>query len=260
MLDVSTFLAWYWPLAAAHVGLTAVAVALGVAAERSPLGRARRIQSDPVPPDQQRRELLANLRFVLVVPAALAAVLAAGAIHLGPDTLLRGVLTFAACSLAFDAYYYLLHRAMHTRRLMPIHRHHHLSRVTGPLTGQSMSTLEMLGWIVGYVGVPWLLSQVAPLSLVGYLAYLLYNVFGNIFGHANVELGPRSFTRSPTVWLVHPYTFHALHHARFIKHFGFGSTFMDRLGHTEWPDWVEAYEQVMAGTPLHDHGKLGPPR
>lgn len=260
MLDAPTLLAWFWPLAAAHVGLTVVSVAAGLAVERSPLGRARQIQSDPVPPGQLRRELLSNVRFCLLVPAALAAALAADVFQFGPDTLLRGALTFAACSVAFDAYYYLLHRAMHLRRLMPIHRFHHLSRVTGPLTGQSMSLAEALGWIVGYVGVPWLLSQIAPLSLVGYLAYLGYNIFGNVLGHANVELGAPALTRSPAVWFAHPFTFHALHHARFTKHFGFGSTFMDRLGHTEWPDWVDAYQQVIAGAPLHDHGKLGRPR
>lgn len=258
MLDVSTFLAWYLPLTAAHVGLTAVAVALGIAAERSPFGRARQIQSDPLPPGQLRRELVSNVVFCLLAPAALAAALAADALPLGPDTLLRGLATFALCSVGFDTYYYGLHRAMHLRRLMPIHRHHHLSRVTTPLTGQSMSLLEMLGWLGGYIGVPWLIGQLVPLGLVGYLAYLAYNVFGNVLGHANVEMGPPALTRSPTVWFVHPYTFHALHHARFTRHFGFASTFMDRLGRTEWPDWVDAYEQVIRGEPLHDHGKLGP--
>ena len=91
--------------------------------------------------------------------------------------------------------------------------------------------------------------------------YLGYNVFGNMIGHVNVELGPRALTRSPMVWLAHPFTFHALHHARSfkkIRHFGFGSTFMDRLAGTEWPDWVEAHAQVMAGEPLRGGGERGP--
>lgn len=253
------FLAWYGPLALAHVALTAATTGLGLLAERSSLARTRQIQADPVPPGQLRRELLSNVMFCALVPAGVAALLAADLVPWGPDSVLRALATFAACSVAFDAYYYALHRALHTRRLMPVHRHHHLSRVTGPLTGQSMSLAEALGWLVGYVGPPLLLALVAPPSLVGYLAYLAYNVAGNIFGHANVEFGPRFMTRSPAVWLAHPLTFHALHHARFVRHFGFGSTFMDRLGDTEWPDWVDAYASVMRGRPLHDHGKIPPP-
>lgn len=256
MLDstASTFFEWFALLAAAHLALTALFVGLGLLAERS--GRWPRIQADRISPGQLRRELLANLRFCAIVPAALAALLAAGAVHTGPDTWLRGALTFVAASLLFDVYFYMLHRALHLRPLMRFHRLHHLSRVTTPLSGQSMSTVEALGWAAGFVAVPWLLSQVAPISLIGYLTYLVFNTGGNIIGHANVEVAGPSGTRSPVVWLAHPYTFHALHHARFTRHFGFGSTFMDRLAGTEWPDWVDAYEQVRAGVPLRDHGKV----
>lgn len=123
-----------------------------------------------------------------------------------------------------------------------------------------MSLGEACGWLLGYCGVPLALGLFAPLSLVGYLAYLSYNVFGNVIAHANVEMAPPALTRSPAVWLAHPYTFHALHHARFVRHFGFGSTFMDRLAGTEWPDWVDAYASVMRGRPLRDHGKVPPPQ
>lgn len=255
-VDASTFLEWFALLAAAHAALTLVFVGLGLLAERSAFGRARRIQAEPPAPGQTRRELLGNLRFCLIVPAALAALLSAGVLRAGPDTLLRGALTFVGASLLFDTYFYALHRALHLRPLMRFHRYHHLSRVTGPLSGQSMSAVEALGWAAGFVAVPWLLSQVAPISLIGYFVYLTFNTGGNIVGHANVELGGRNMTRSPTVWLAHPYVFHALHHARFTRHFGFGSTFMDRLAGTEWPDWVDAFEQISRGTPLRDHGKL----
>lgn len=255
---LAAFLAWFPLLLLAHVGLTIVSVGLGFYLERSPLGRGRVIQADPVPAGQLRRELVYNALYCLIVPAGLALGLAADIIAWGPDTWARGLATFFACSLGFDAYFYCLHRGLHTRPLMRFHRLHHLSRVTGPLTGQSMSAVEAAGWVVGYVGVPWLLSQVTPLAMVGYFVYLTYAVSGNIIGHLNVELAPPAMTRSPTVWLAHAYVFHALHHARFTRHFGFGSTFMDRLAGTEWDDWTDAYAQVTAGRPLTDHGKLRP--
>ena len=87
--------------------------------------------------------------------------LGAGIVAWGPDSWLRGVATFFGCSLGFDTYFYFLHRGLHLRPLMRFHRLHHLSRVTGPLSAQSVSVVEALGWVVGYIGVPWLLSQVA---------------------------------------------------------------------------------------------------
>lgn len=256
MLDGPSFLAWYGPLLAAHVGLTLLTVGLARLAERSRFGAGRQIQAEPVPAGQVRREVAANLRFCLLIPAALTAALAGGWIAWGPDTLLWGAASFALCSVVFDVYFYGLHRLLHTRRWMRFHRLHHLSRVTTPWSAQSVSTVEALGWALGYVGVPWLLGHVAPVSLAGYAVYLVYNVVGNVIGHANVELGPPALTRSPAVWIAHPYTFHALHHARFTRHFGFGSTFMDRLAGTEWPDWPEAYAQVIAGQPLRNGGTV----
>lgn len=252
-------LSWLSILLPAHVALTLAGVGLGSLVERSALARTHTIQGDPVPPGQLRREAIANVTFIVVVSAGVSLGLGADIIRWGPDTWLRGIATFFAASVVFDTYFYGLHRALHLRPLMRFHRLHHQSRVRGPLTAQSVSAVEALGWAIGYVGVPWLLSQIAPISMVGYLVYLTYATLGNILGHLNVELAPPAMTRSFTVWLAHAYVFHALHHARFTKHFGFGSTFMDRLGGTEWPDWTEAYAQVTAGRPLHSHGKLDPP-
>ncbi|MCY0992523.1 sterol desaturase family protein [Nannocystis sp. ILAH1] len=256
MFDLGTFLDWFVVLVFAHGGVTLLTVALGRAAERAPAGK--QIQGDGLPEGQVAREIRANIRFCLLIPAALALALQGRWIVWGPDTVGWAVASFFLCSVVFDVYFYGLHRLLHTRPLMRFHRLHHLSRVTTPWSAQSVSTVEALGWALGYVGVPWLLGHVAPVSLIGYFVYLFYNVFGNIIGHANVELGPPALTRSPTVWFAHPYTFHALHHARFTKHFGFGSTFMDRLAGTEWADWVPAYEQVMTGKPLRHHGKTEP--
>jgi sterol desaturase/sphingolipid hydroxylase (fatty acid hydroxylase superfamily) len=86
---------------------------------------------------------------------------------------------------------------------------------------------------------------------VGLLAYhALYQVPGNVIGHANVDLFPAAIQKRSNSWLSHPTTYHCLHHARFNNHYSFGSTFMDRLLGTEWPDWPELHARVIRGEPL----------
>lgn len=229
-------------------GLTVVSAALGFALERA-LPR-RRVFDLPLFPGQLRYELLGNAVFVAVATAALTLTLHLGVVRLGAGGTLAGVLTFAALVPGFQVFYWLLHRAMHHRALVRIHRWHHRSQVTTPLSGQSMSVFEALGWMLGYVGLPCLLSQVAPLSFAGWAAYLAFNVFGNIVGHANVEpTAPAAATRGAT-WLANPFVFHALHHARWTGHYGFQGAMMDRLFGTEWDDWPALYAQIAAGRAL----------
>ena len=167
------------------------------------------------------------------------------------ESLSGAALTFFVCWAGFEVYYWGLHRAMHLRPLYRFHRYHHESRVTSPLTGYSMSTVESLGWLVGLIGVPLLLSAVTPISLAGFFAYhALYQVAGNQIGHANVDFFPAGAEKRINSWISHPTTYHSLHHARFNNHYSFGSTFMDRLLGTEWPDWPELHARVIGGEPL----------
>jgi sterol desaturase/sphingolipid hydroxylase (fatty acid hydroxylase superfamily) len=50
--------------------------------------------------------------------------------------------------------------------------------------------------------------------------------------------------------MMHPITYHALHHARFVNHYSFGSSFMDRLLGTEWEDWTALHDRVRDGEPM----------
>jgi Delta7-sterol 5-desaturase len=234
-------------VAAFYVGCTTVGLLLGTLAER--VGR-RRIWQVPVPATQRAHEVRGNITFVLVCIVTSTAALAADVARFGDDSAGRVVGTFMAMFVAFQAYYYLLHRALHLPALVRFHRHHHESRVTSAWSGQSTSLVEALGWMGGYVALPILLSFLTPLSFVGVVAYLAFNVVGNIVGHANVELVPpnpllRWSSLSSTV-----FTYHALHHARWTGHYGFASTWADRLFRTEWPDWMTLHRQVWAGSPM----------
>lgn len=229
-------------------GLTVASAAVGFALERA-LPR-RRVFDLPLFPGQLRFELAGNAVFLAVATVAITLALRLDVVRLGAVGPLAGALTFAALVPGFQAFYWVLHRAMHHRALVRVHRWHHRSQVTSPLTGQSMSAFEALGWMLGYVGLPWLLSRFAPLSFAGWAAYLAFNVSGNIVGHANVEPTARAAATRGATWLANPFVFHALHHARWTGHYGFQGAMMDRLLGTEWSDWPALYEQIASGRAL----------
>lgn len=229
-------------------GLTAIGLAIGFALER---GMPKlHIWSDPIPEGQYQHEAIGNLVFLSAAIASFTLALRSDLVVYGDDSAVRIGATFVALYLGFQAHFYLLHRLLHTPALVRFHRWHHVSRVTTPLSGQSTSLVEALGWMIGYVLMPVAFSYVAPISAVGWAGYVAFNVIGNIVGHANVEVVPKA----PGLWhrslFATVFTYHALHHLRWAGHYGFGSTWMDRLLGTEWSDWMSLYEQVVDGRPL----------
>jgi Delta7-sterol 5-desaturase len=247
VLVVSTF----------FLAATAVGLAVGYALERT---TQRKVWDLPLFAGQTRHELKGNVGFIAL--SVLFGVLfwRFELIRFGPDSLGRSVATFFFMWVAFQAYYYWLHRALHLRRLVRFHRHHHESRVTTPLSGQSTSLVEAVGWMGGYFVVPALASLVVPLGFWGFVAYLAFNVTGNIIGHANAELTPPS----PFLWaasvVTTAFTYHALHHARWTGHYGFASTWADRLFGTEWNDWPSLHARVWRQEPLDNLKIKGSPR
>lgn len=233
---------------AAHLAVTALGSAMGFAAER--LFPRRRIFDVALFEGQYRFELLGNAVFLAITAATLTVALRGGVMRFAAGGAAPELITFAGMLFGFQVLYWFLHRAMHLRALVPIHRRHHRSQVTTPLTGQSMSAGEAALWMLGYAGVPALVSQVVPLGFWGWAGYLAFNVFGNVFGHANVEcVIPLAASRASTLF-SNVFTFHALHHARWTGHYGFMAAGMDRLMKTEWADWPELYACVDRGEAL----------
>lgn len=236
-------------------GLTILSLLAGFASER--VLANKRIFAVPLSPGQYRFEAIGNVVFVATTTVTLTALLQADVVRFGPPGWGRGVATFFALSFGFQIFYWFFHRALHTRALLFLHRWHHRSRVTTPLSGQSVSLGEALGWMLGYAGLPLLLSWIEPISFGGYVAYLGFNVFGNIVGHANVEpTAPRAATRMAALF-ANPFVYHALHHARWTVNYSFQAAGMDRMFKTEAPDWPELYRRVSTGHPLQSLQERG---
>lgn len=222
-------------------------LALSFALERLPITR---VWALPLKKGQLRLELIGNVVFVLVTSLAFSAVLSSGLPRFAEPGQARGALTFFGLMWGFQAYYYGLHRLLHTPKLMRFHRWHHRSYVTTPLSAQSISAAEALGWAVGYALVPALISKLWAISAEGWLAYMVINAAGNITGHARIELMPHLPKPRLFAWFANPSVFHALHHARWTGHYGFQSVGMDRVFGTEWSDWPELHARVGHGQSL----------
>jgi Delta7-sterol 5-desaturase len=229
-------------------GMTIVALALGFLLERALPNK--RVFSVPLAKEQYRFEAIGNLGFVAIATLTISGVLATGAVRFGEPSTARSGATFFAMLASFQIFYWTLHRAMHTRRLLVVHRWHHRSRVTTPLSGQSMHPIEAGFWMLGYAGLPILFSRIAPISLEGWAAYLAFNVFGNIIGHANCEPTAKLAATRLASLFANPFVYHALHHARWTVNYAFQASIMDRLFGTEASDWEDLYARVSSGNPM----------
>jgi sterol desaturase/sphingolipid hydroxylase (fatty acid hydroxylase superfamily) len=235
--------------------LTLLGLAMGYGAEAFWQPRGRKVFDLPLARGQRRTEALGTALFHVVFAPSLALALHTRAIRFAEGWLAE-TLGFFVPWYGFMIFYYFMHRVMHHPRLFWMHRWHHESKVTTPMTGFSMHPAEAVGWTVGMLGPCVLLAQLDLLGLWGSFAWLAFVWSGNVAGHANAELFPLRSTRLSTL-LSNPISYHSLHHARFRGHYGFVSAFMDRLAGTEFGDWKELHDRVYDGTPLRSLQERG---
>ena len=239
-------------LVASFVGfglLTLLSTASGYLIER--VYRDRKVFDIALKPGQLRHEILGTVLWHLLWCPLFALALSSGVLRFG-EGIARELLTFFGCAVAFQLYYYFLHRGMHLKSMMFMHRWHHHSLVTTPMTGFSMHPLEGVGWVIGFLGPAMLASVFTPIGAWGFLGFLVFDWYGNIVGHANAEFMPKlAATRGYSRVISNPISYHCLHHARFKGHYGFATSWADELFRSQFPDWIAVAERVQGGEPLH---------
>jgi sterol desaturase/sphingolipid hydroxylase (fatty acid hydroxylase superfamily) len=228
---------------------TLFALVVGFAIERRVQRAGRKVLDMPLRRGQLRHEAIGTALFHLVFIPPFVWALHTGAIRFDGGWL-ANLLGFGVAWYGFVLFYYFFHRAMHHRRLFWMHRWHHESVVTTPMSGLSMHPAEAIGWTFAMLGPAIVLSHFHLLGAAGWLFFLGVHWIGNIVGHANAELFPMRSTRLSTLTMSNPISYHSLHHARFEGHYGFVVATMDWLFGTEFPDWLAVHERVLAGKPL----------
>jgi sterol desaturase/sphingolipid hydroxylase (fatty acid hydroxylase superfamily) len=145
------------------------------------------------------------------------------------------LLTFAATTVANDAYFYWSHRLLHVRPFVRFHRTHH----------QSITPTAYAVFAFGYLEAAllamflplWLL--IVPMQLPALVIYLTFMVIQVTLGHSGVELFKHDPARSKWFGWLLTITQHDLHHSTFHYNFGLYFGWWDRLMGTEHPSACE---------------------
>jgi sterol desaturase/sphingolipid hydroxylase (fatty acid hydroxylase superfamily) len=155
------------------------------------------------------------------------------------DTSRIGVLI--ATSFAFvlidDAWFYWTHRMLHTNKRLykGVHRVHHRSIDTTPLTGLSFHPVESF-----IINVP--LGVLPILIGVGenfFIWAILISTMNNIAGHNGFEWAPKWWDRVPVLRAKTPSIHHNLHHEKSRGNYGLYFTYWDRWMGTQFSDYED---------------------
>ncbi|MEO0441583.1 MAG: sterol desaturase family protein [Pseudomonadota bacterium] len=211
---------------------------------------ARRIQSRRAGVADYKREFFSSMRTVLVFGlTTISTVLmeAAGWITITEGSIIWPlfVAQLLAMIVAHDAYFYWMHRWLHTKRMFRFsHLHHHKSRTPTPWAAYSFSSFEAVAEAAFVPAYLLIISLVAggmyPFAIFLFLAHMIIR---NVIGHSGVELFPAGWTRSPLRWITTT-THHDLHHSQGHSNFGLYFTWWDRWMGTEHPKYEAEFNAV----------------
>jgi len=158
--------------------------------------------------------------------------------------------TFAIVFVWTEIWHYFSHRAMHTKALLFIHREHHKSKITNPLSSISFSFLEKLIFSAGIIIPISFLSGFIPVSFYGIYAYYIFYFITNVLGHSNMEIRDPEYAKTWIGKILNTPTFHAMHHARYVKNYGLITSTLDRLFNTMWEDYEIVQSRAASEQPL----------
>jgi Delta7-sterol 5-desaturase len=154
-----------------------------------------------------------------------------------------GLLSFGLLVVFHDAYFYWTHRAMHHPRLFKVmHLTHHKSTNPSPWAAYAFHPLEA---VVEALIVP-IASFIIPLHGYTLLAFLLFMMVYNVYGHLGWELYPARWNRH---WLgrwLNTSVSHNQHHQYFKGNYGLYFRWWDEWMGTTRPDYDTAYDRVTA--------------
>ena len=193
------------------------------------------------------REVLSSMRTVIVFALVTLVILMGrevGLIGLKLESapLLTVAWQFALIVLVHDAYFYWIHRAMHTKALFRIsHLHHHKSRTPTPWAAYSFATLEA---VVEAAYLPLFLIVTSLFGIqyagIAVLVFLWHMIIRNVMAHAGSELFPAGWVDNPLTDWISTTTHHDLHHSS-GHNYGFYFTIWDRAMGTEHPRYKEEF-------------------
>lgn len=224
--------------------------------------QARRIQQRQASRGDYIREISSSFRtvfFFALTGLATVLMIEGGIVHVHEQPYGIGlfIAQLVAITLAHDAYFYWMHRALHLRRLFrATHLHHHKSRSPTPWAAYSFSAWEGVTE-AAFMPIFLLLASLLGVAYIDFaiFIFLAWMILRNVMGHAGVELHPAGWVDSKWLDWMTTTTHHDLHHSEGNHNFGLYFTWWDRWMGTEHPRYKERFRKV--ARPLFDRRKAG---
>ncbi len=215
--------------------------------------RGRKIRSETPPAKQLGLEFLISLRSIAIFSTVGLATFMFERFGMLPGPALAatwGPAWFWVCLaliiLAHDAYFYWVHRLMHSPRLFRVfHRRHHKSMNPSPFTAYSFDLGEAV--IMASFVPMWLFLVPTPWGVTG--LFMLHQIVRNTLGHSGYELMPARADGRPMFDFLTSTTHHDLHHAQAGWNYGLYFTWWDRLMGTEHPEYHARFAAAVRKPP-----------
>jgi Delta7-sterol 5-desaturase len=140
--------------------------------------------------------------------------------------------------IAYDTYFYWIHRFMHLKKIFPwIHKTHHLSHTPSPWAILAFNPIET---VIEFAIYP-IMIFLFPLHPIAIGVFALHNIILNTAGHIGFEVVPKSFFHH---WLLKyglTVTHHDMHHAKTNCNYGIYFNIWDRIMKTNHPEYEKTF-------------------
>ena len=155
---------------------------------------------------------------------------------------------YVAFSLALitvwhETWFYWMHRLVHRKPWFKIiHLTHHRSTNPSPFAAYAFNAYEAF---LEAIYLP-LFVLVVPIHPYVILLHLAYAMIMNIWWHSGYEVFPSGWTTGRLTRWINTSTHHNMHHSHFNGNFSLYFNFWDRLCGTNFPNYDEYFEAVVA--------------
>ena len=133
-----------------------------------------------------------------------------------------------------DAYFYWMHRLMHSPLLYrKVHLIHHKSTNPSPWTAYAFHPLEA----IIEAGIVPLIAFTVPVYRNAFFLFMLFQIIYNVYGHLGYELYPKNFNKTILGKWINTGSAHNEHHRSFHGNYGLYTLIWDRLFKTLREDY-----------------------